>query len=63
MVADPEEGVPVQPEIGNAKYLRWARVLVSALSFGMIFPNAFIERLERSAPLPYLDTIEKDKNR
>jgi hypothetical protein len=55
--------VELQPETQNGKYLRWVRVLVSVLTFGMVFPNAMTERMERTELPAYTAVEEADKSR
>ena len=52
--------VELKPETPNAKYLRWVRVTISILSFGMVFPNAMTERMVKQDLPPYI-TNDGDK--
>lgn len=45
------------------KYARWARIFVSVLSFGMIFPNAITDGMERTQLPPYVVDDADDKKR
>jgi hypothetical protein len=45
--------VELQAETAKGKYLRWARIAVSILSFGMVFPNALTERMAPTELPPY----------
>lgn len=42
------------------QYLRWTRIVVSIASFGMIFPNAVVEGMERKPLPPYIDGSPED---
>ena len=54
--------VELQPETPTAKYLRWTRIGISLLSFGMVFPNALTERMEVSEPAGLIDTTDKKRS-
>lgn len=43
------------------QYLRWTKIVVSVASFGMIFPNAIIDGMERTEVPPYLSGAEEEK--
>lgn len=37
------------------RYLRWAKIVVSVASFGMIYPNAIIDCMKLQPLPPYTD--------
>lgn len=45
------------------KYARWGRIFVSVLSFGMVFPNAITDGMERTQLPPYVVDDAEDKKR
>lgn len=52
--------VEIKEETPRDKYLRWTRIGICLLSFGMVFPNAMTEGMERTQLPPYLtDDSEK----
>ena len=46
--------VELPPEMPVGRYLRWTRIAISLLTFGMVFPNAMTERMERQELPPDL---------
>lgn len=52
--------IEIKEETSSGKYLRWTRIGICVLSFGMVFPNAMTEGMERTELPPYLtDDSEK----
>ena len=54
--------VELRPETTNGKYLRWLRITVSLLTFGMVFPNAMIERLVSKDLPPIVEDADKSRS-
>lgn len=41
--------------------LKWTKIFISVISFGMIFPHALTEGMERTEVPPYLGDAEEEK--
>lgn len=59
----PTKVIGIKEETSAGKYLRWSRIAICVVSFGMVFPNAITEGMERSQLPPYLVDDSGDKKR